>query len=463
MKKAILIIVIFSLLAISLTYTLIKTEQNKKEEYVVPKEIVKNDINLTIEDETKKEILEDDDYKSIIIGESKYFENPIEIIKYNTINLSEESGTFKRDHNFIQISGLKNKNIEQKINNKITNSAVKIIKEHEQKSPYYKMDAYVEGNFSNVISIRLDYENNFLNLNMVDGEELTIDDYLKGKDEIKDVLTNYLTKCLMTETGLNASIESKTGSFVGYYGDDLTYIKYTDDDLIQINSFLEKTKMRLMNMYEHNKFDFGFSDSSLYLVFDLSKIRENEKENEIGIVIPEKITCRIPIYEIIDSIRIYDSYSENWDIYEDEISKEQYVGIKDFQKINDNFWCYNQIADEQELSYFDEDVDIYNEIQEKAQNQIDELKKETNKNIVVINRICYSQFSGYYYTCYTLKYDKHASSEQIDDVHKLMMSYDDVNFESFIDGSLSDLSEKLKEKYKDLEYTLETKDIHIFF
>ena len=131
LKKTIIGLIIFTIVAVSTTAILI-IEKNKPENITpdIPKENSEKEIG------TKRN--------------QKYNQNDLEIIRKNVDGIVE--------YNSIRISGLKNKEIENKINNEIAQTEeefVNLLSNFETDKHRY-INEYVAANFSNILSISME-------------------------------------------------------------------------------------------------------------------------------------------------------------------------------------------------------------------------------------------------------------------------------------------------------------------
>ena len=131
MKKTIIGLIVFTIVAVSTTTVLI-IEENKIKNVTpnIPKEEIETEIG------TKRN--------------QKYNQNDLEIIRKNVDGIVE--------YQSIRISGLKNKEIENKINNEIAQTEeefVNLLSNFEAGEHKY-INEYVVANFSNILSISME-------------------------------------------------------------------------------------------------------------------------------------------------------------------------------------------------------------------------------------------------------------------------------------------------------------------
>ena len=134
---------------------------------------------------------------------NQYYLNPIKTEVYNFTD-----GSFSENCEFVQIDGLRNETVEEKINDKLYEEADKLRKEIMKQNPNasdYILQSYVAANFGNMISVRYycyAIENittndvrtsnwyggtNVVTLSLVDGRELFLDDIF-ATEHLKTIL-----------------------------------------------------------------------------------------------------------------------------------------------------------------------------------------------------------------------------------------------------------------------------------
>ena len=161
----ILVLVLYSIIALGVTFYLISIKNNKK------------DLSVNIKQEDIKEnIKETLDYSKIerISLTDKYYINNIKIENKeeyagDIISYSEDIPQYKVSITYPEISGLSNKKIEEKINTEIKNQ-IEILKDNAEILDSEINNMYISGdvmaNFADVLSISI-YKSNFLKNNDV--------------------------------------------------------------------------------------------------------------------------------------------------------------------------------------------------------------------------------------------------------------------------------------------------------
>lgn len=215
-------------------------------------------------------------YVFLNINENKTYiiENNERAIRLN--ELYEENGVlftnklFKfndQEHNYIQLSGLKNAKVENNINKDILNKVKSLAKDISSDD---KISVVVYGNFSNVLSVvfikKTDVEEyiiDTLNYNLVDGSILQVGDFFLKDTIALDIISEILDK--------NKNLHIENGQ-----------------DILD------------------NKYKFYFDQANLYIIDDTEILEIN-------------------FYDYYEQIGIYDKYITNVSIYENNFYSNDIV------------------------------------------------------------------------------------------------------------------------------------------
>ncbi len=346
-----------------------------------------DEANETIE-EAKDEATKEE-HKRIVLGKSTYKTNPIKIEqledKDNSKTSKDSFGNEKTYYpSYSQISGLKDKSIESKINKKLKEEHLVINNSDEI------------ANFSNILSYNFGYEGfKPYNINLVDGSELTIEDFFYDKNEVKSNLSKYIVKELYDAFDLGPYIETKAKD------------KEAETNLTLFYGQIEDWTYQIMRKYENNDFDFYFNRSNLYLYFDNfvfknpMNVNYDDRErlwDEEYLWLPNeeinKLKVELPLYDIYPYVSIFDKYSDATDIYDSNDFGEKIIGLDDFVKVTDNMIYYEYDAND--FSFGDEQKVIINKNQEKWKQKYNELLIIKDKEIIAINDLNWNMFEGGY-------------------------------------------------------------------
>lgn len=231
-----------------------------------------------------------------------------------------------------QISGLKNKDVENKINNDIRERVIS--KFNENINEYAKIEhvdsyVYTEANFANVISIyfSLSYEENgknksehiFLNYELINGERLEFEDLFVKNIDMHQLLRKAFYKVLASNE-INASFWSDTyydketeswkiDIYEGYDEQNETAI-FRETDYIPELTEHEVNKLLQAFLNKEEKV-FYFSPTTIHI-----KVNDNEEYSYDRYV-------RIDFIDISNDVVIYDRYLTEKSLYEDSN-----IGIK---------------------------------------------------------------------------------------------------------------------------------------
>ena len=234
-----------------------------------------------------------------IMNEEEYNSNPANYLSNNSVN-------------FIQIEGLKDKELENKINTDIKRKAYELRGTN--------INTYVTANFSNMLSII--FYNNFnnidtLNIDLSTGNEIKFEEIFISTAPINSYLADALYKTLAWQS---LSIDEN-----GNEENDMNNVdtsEYEDKFLMLIKNY-NKNKQNL-------KFSITSNSISVYNLIDKNIINNEHAEN-IGIT--------IDLIDYIDQVAMYKRYLTNKNIYEnnDLALKEiiVFTGNYELQKYNE--------------------------------------------------------------------------------------------------------------------------------
>lgn len=280
--------------------------------------------NTNIQNDIKAE--EVSKYKTIDVN-GIYYSNPIDVQEIQFEDDRVNTGKVKS----YEIDGLKDKTVEEKINNKIKEEQRKLIAEAIEelkiKNPTL-LNTYVflQGNFANLISIEImadvsvdggfDGKSHFakwLNYNLIDGEELKITDVFKSKKSA----TQFMLKTLYNKMA----------------EDYVTYDEKRNDLIQDKNSkYIEEDMYALISKMQRDEYiDFGISPSKIYI------------RDEVNYYYLE-----IPFQDYADIIIIYDRFSTNKDLYDGTYDK-----VGPFMTMTTENFCKYKIFENKENCYID--------------------------------------------------------------------------------------------------------------
>ena len=285
----------------------------------------------------------------------------------------------KEEYNGIQltipyISGLKNKEIQQKINSEMKEEIYLKVQELGDEVEEVSFYGYEMANYSNIISIDVniimkhDYSKHVpLNYELLHGNRLTIEDvFIKNAD-----IQSMIRKCIFRELVMNSD---------GIWNDGET-ISIDENQLYeQVTSFMKDEK----SFYITSTYVCLIQKHGKYVYYDYDEETQTSSELEkIG-----EVVYHIPMADYADQITIYDKFKGDYDLYEtDDIgSKNIYpctqMGIDSYTKYGfeqDNLWVRLLIVPEKmgdNEEYFQREVEYRKILKNSfAKNEIERYKK----------------------------------------------------------------------------------------
>lgn len=357
MKKVvigtIIFVLVFILLAIGITALLI----NKQKNIYLDQEVNNNTEIIQKENEDK------DKQQNEIVQEEgidlygTYNENDLIIKEVIEQYNGSKVGIPK-------IEGLKNKDIENKINNDIKEviySELTLIDEID----YANFQVYA--NFSNIISIRYyadsksgeDYLNFGLNYELVNGEKLNIEDIFKKDADILEIVRNSFYESL---NYYNFEYEWDGGEPVEYV-DEYEFYKFVKAFMGQEDKYFTITPTEIEFYYEKKYAREEFLNISEDVVIYNKYLTDESIYERDDIGRKDIFTCvDASDYDIFENIEYgylednlwYDITSDNWNEYAGDLSEEKYAKYQEYENK-----IYNYIQD------------VLNEYKEKARQNPD--------------------------------------------------------------------------------------------
>lgn len=354
---------------ISKNYT--NKEENEKEivsNKIETQEIVQSNV---VQDNTIQEV------KKLVLTD-KYYINNIEftdqkIVKGNIIDYDYEGNpNYKLTATYVQISGLKDKNIEEKINREIREKTESLIVDEEiYDDSITNINIFVNNvfaNFNDVISVcghksvqycdpnNTEYyykdTSSSLNFRLDTGELLELEDIFTKNASIKNLLSQAYYRNLAFEYGLDMDIGSGDLS-------EIDYGKIENEVFNYVSKF---------NTQGEDDFYFNY--------------------NMVSVIIDGKY-CSIDLQECPEYVAIYNLVNAEESLYENgNLEKNNYVlgpdyfaNLEYFGKVGENNFLsiYNYYRQDGELSDYDKDDYPY-EYTNTLIDNIEEIKKAIEKD-----------------------------------------------------------------------------------
>ncbi len=448
MKKVKIFIIFSLLILVSIEiYFFFFGEKVEKEKSNQSSFIVENNIN-------------EEDKKYIVDIFTSYKKNSLDFIEVNDNNIT-----------YHKISGLKNKELEDKINIEIKNK-VYAFKDKIKNSTKYKFYSEIEGSFENVLSIKIVAEGDFntkslentyhygynkriyciLNYDLNTGNQLNIFDIVLSKSSLRTEIVDKATEHINKNIGFvcdGGPCENPEPDYSKVEDGVLSIInRYNKDDYIF--SFSESgIELYFKNVYVPNPEEVYEEDDG----YDKCKVY-NDKYDDFE---EKRYICQdnyedwfettVDFYKIYDNLIVYDKFKSTENIF----LKEQEVVNRKFVKTNtgnDDF-VYD-ILEESDNQLIDYDLnygfcfsknDVVLKLEDLVIKEVSELKKDKfniyniNGNIVPIND------EKYYYvyfdvTHYNLDKDKYLENKKNIYLNK---------FEKYEFGEMSNIVNYVKE------------------
>ena len=328
------------------------------------------------------------DEKYLVKYDDMYTVNPITIVEkeYTDGTIKEGSETkTQKSISYVQISGLKNKTIQNSINQELKDSAFMLSDTISSKQQYFSYSS-VAGNFSNILSVSITiyiYEGEdivkeeeiYLNYNLVTGEKIKFLDLFAEHTPMNSIIYNIKYESLAWDTEINFDFSEEEWNKATNM-DNRDTSQYEDIILKAINRYKDANK---------DEIEFYVSPNSVY-----AKLPIND-DGSYGLY-------TISLYKYIDYVTMYNKYLTDKVIYE-VIPKQQLLVFnymygfipRYYKKEADNLFIsivatqdtmYSEQEEQEDiLKYGKNTVDLKNKlVQDKIDSLISELKKIANSN-----------------------------------------------------------------------------------
>lgn len=333
-EKFTMYFIIFTIIAAIITATAIYftiTEHNKKvkeEQSKINQEITNENIQVTINNETTaekitekpKKIAEDSKYKINSYDET-YNTNALKYTYYLDVDGKETQKSSQYEYlgiipknyqlEYVQIEGLKDKNIQEKVNTKLKQEAYKLMDENLN-----NITTNINSSFSNIISIDVtgygkNQENKMkcINIDLTTGEEIPFEKIFVSSAPLNSLLAEGLYKMLAWNVDLS---EDNAQQYLKNHNmDKRDTSEYEDKFLLFIENYQQEK--------EKNNIQFGIFANQVILYDIVSP------EIEKGIQ-GNKLSISIEFAEHMEDIAIYKRYLKQESIFEnDELSNKNIV------------------------------------------------------------------------------------------------------------------------------------------
>lgn len=351
----------------------------------------------------------------------KYNQNDLEIIKTQVVDGELE-------YESIRISGLKNKEIENKINTDIAeveNELKKIILENPNEYDAKYLVEYESANFSNVLSLEFYgskygsnnrnsiYENRTLNFDLTTGNKLKLEDlFLPGTD-----IDLYAQDTIYSSFLHNKFSESGIFFNPNYWeSGECTYVMNEIDELEFMKEFSE---------YKNSKKDFYFTSSLLEIYYGETFDK----------------TVHIDFKKCLNNLVIFNKY-----VTDESIFERNDIGVKNLYVCSDaagfDYTLIDDVAsnfriDARVMSISNQvlkETDKYNKVFESTKNHIKNKKSE-------IEKIAKNNKDKFYFLGINVNIDTFIPK------YYCTLSAHDITYDSFIISTREILYEVSKQDY----------------
>ena len=352
----ILVCVIITATAIYLTnegyFNLQNDKINEVKQENIEKPIISDGLGVkTLEDRFTE--------NALTLTEKQYYPKPQEKDSMETY--------FPIEVHYVQIDGLRNVSIQDRINTEIKETAISLVDGTEM-SKYNLRNIYVyaecTANYSNVLSINIYriYIDKNQNLYKVNGKDyvfigLNYDLNTENKISFSDLFTNDAgTKNIISQSAYN--------SFASEYLNLIYEESNWSGDMNEIDySSIEDRVIKVMQNYSRdNDYQFYFDNRKIYACIN----------NEYINIEMRKFYSQIAIFNRFANSFLKEKNEKKLIFTKD---MEDYVAYRDIQKLGDNLFYDVQIVNWTE----DKDIDIKKYIQD-INKEIDECKAYLNEN-----------------------------------------------------------------------------------
>lgn len=362
---------------------------------------------------------------------------------YNKDNLTYIDNNEEDQISYKTISGLKDKKIEESINQKIKNQIAILSKDLPSD---YLISTNINSNFENTLSIsfcKVDkiYENcipesqqSTLNFDLTTGKELKINDIVNSKSNFKQTILDKSYEDFSKYLGLICA-----GGPCKHPNPDYSVV---EDEVFQI-----------ANKYNNDKFYFSYDPEYLYITFNDVKIKDIDSEscwgnkegcyelNVNGDTIYVKdnylntYTTKIRLIDLYNNIAIYDKFKTDDSIYENDSTKiKRKFTLADHTDISDS----EMIETDNYLVDYDLLIMYNNTIKsDEAKNSLLKEMVSSNKDKFTIydvfgsdGSIANFKYSYVYYDVFKYELDKNKYEENKKQIY--LDKYDKIDTEEGI-------------------------------
>ena len=305
-RNMIIFLILFTIICVGVTLFFILKSNNSKN--------IQDSTNIVSETINNNTIQITDDGLGVKSLDETYKQNSLKIkdVKF-TDGKKKADGSYQVEGNYIQIEGLKNKEVEQKINETLKNKI----------ASWYSEDDFSKGvviytnctaNYGNVLSVEsLKYDETMkylgINIDLSTGNEIKFNNLFTQNASIKNILSKSIYDSLiLNDTGgdfesiSDEAVFSEDGENDRTHGESQEFVDERNERYSQIE---DKVFKILTNYNNGEEFEFSFSTRCIYVYKD-------------------NIRIEIPMVKYYNQIAIYNRYKNNSDIYDGQF-ENQYI------------------------------------------------------------------------------------------------------------------------------------------
>lgn len=242
-------------------------------------------------------------------------------------------------YSYIQINGLKKSKTENNINKELINQMNSGVKDDVE-----KVNMIVNGNFGNILSITINYQNKegiikskYVNYNLVTGEKISLDDLFTTSASITDIVERTIRNQILDEQKLTCQYDEK-GNLID-----------KKSNCVSINEII----IKYLDMFRSNEYQFFFTNIDVNL--------------EIG-----DRYFNIFYFDNADYFNLYTKYLTNISIYKDDKIGKKDMLIASYRDSG----IYSILEEKEENLYIDsviitDDTNIPENVKNTAKSLID--------------------------------------------------------------------------------------------
>lgn len=313
-RNMIIFLILFTIICVGITIFLILKSNNAKSI-----QDITNIVSETINKDSEN-VISDDELGLQSLKET-YKKNDLKIrnVKF-TDGKKNSEGAYQLEGNYIEIDGLKDKEIQQKINENIKNKITTWYTQEDLKGTVQiDIDTNCTANFANVLSIEA-YKNSSnntnvdyigINIDLSTGNEIKFKELFTQNAGIKNILSKSVYDSLIIDATAGGDADnisdepvfSKNGEEDAFYSESQSDKKEREKKYSEI----EDKVFRILSYYNSgNELEFSFSPRCIYVYKDNTRIKINMKK-------------------YFNQIAIYNKFKNNSDIYDGQYENEYII------------------------------------------------------------------------------------------------------------------------------------------